>query len=212
MTIQGDPIPLSYYQSTDVVALARDLLGKSLFTLKDGDLTGGLITEVEAYAGEHDKASHAYKLRRTRRTEVMFQEGGCAYVYLCYGLYPLFNIVTATAGIPHAILIRSIEPQEGIEIMRSRRGHKKILATGPGIMTQALAITLEDSGQRLDSNTVWLEDRGLTPQEDEVIATPRIGIAYAEECAAYPWRFQLRAHLTYIKASNGQKRVSSHYA
>ena len=101
-------IPLSFYQSDDVVFLARSLLGKSLLTFLDGKLTGGIITETEAYAGINDKASHAYGGRKTKRTEVMYREGGVCYVYLCYGIHYLFNVVTGKKDVPHAVLIRGI--------------------------------------------------------------------------------------------------------
>jgi len=175
---------LAYFQQPDVVELARDLVGKQLFTSVDGELTGGTITETEAYAAPEDKASHAYGNRRTKRTEVMFHTGGKAYVYLCYGIHALFNIVTNVEGVPHAILIRAIEPTHGIEVMERRRGRQP-LASGPGKLTQALGITLEHNGLPLQE-IIWLEE-GNTPAK--VHASPRIGIDYAADWKDRPWRF-----------------------
>ena len=180
------PLPRSTFENPDVVALARDLLGKTLFTNIDGELTGGVITETEAYRAPEDKASHAYNGRRTPRTEVMFGPGGHAYVYLCYGIHHLFNIVTNVAGVPHAILIRAIEPTDGLEVIQQRRGGK-LTTTGPGTVSQALGITTALSGTRLDGDTIWIADSGHHPHGVE--AGPRIGIDYAAEWAAMPWRF-----------------------
>jgi DNA-3-methyladenine glycosylase len=189
------PLPLTYYQKPDVVALSRDLLGKYLFTRIDGVLTGGIITETEAYAGPEDKASHAYGNRRTKRTEVMFHAGGKAYVYLCYGMHTLFNVVTNVEGIPHAILVRAIQPIEGLETMLQRRGKARpspALTTGPGIVCQALGITLTHNGLLLNSETLWIEKRPIKKSNYIITASPRIGVDYAQEHAALPWRFQLR--------------------
>src|SRR3982750_593315 len=119
-------IPKSFYLRHDVVSISKELLGKYLFTKIEGTVTAGIITETEAYAGQIDKASHAYNNRRTARTEVMFSEGGVAYVYLCYGIHHLFNIVTNMADVPHAVLVRAVEPLEGIKYMLQRRGKKEL--------------------------------------------------------------------------------------
>jgi DNA-3-methyladenine glycosylase len=189
-------IPLSYYRQKDVVAISRDLLGKYLFTNIDGKgITGGIIVETEAYAGAIDKASHAHGNRRTKRTEVMFGEGGVSYVYLIYGFHNMFNIITNEAGTPHAILVRAIEPTDGIEIMLRRRGMAKAerkLTGGPGVLCEALGITRDHNGLPLDGDVVWLEDRGLTFPKKQIIASPRVGIAYAEEDAHHPWRFRVK--------------------
>lgn len=154
----------------------------------DGNLTGGMIIEVEAYKGAEDKACHAYKNRRTKRTEAMFASGGHAYVYFCYGIHHLFNIVTHKENTPHAILIRALKPTHGIETMIKRR-KKKNLTDGPATLTQALGIHTSHTGLSLTSNEIWLEDRGITIPKNQIIATPRIGIDYAEEDRMLPYRF-----------------------
>lgn len=191
-------IPLEFYLSDDVVGLSRSLLGSYLFTCLEGVLTGGKITETEAYKGPEDKASHAYRNRRTPRTEVMFHKGGICYVYLCYGMHNLLNIVTNQEGIPHAILIRAIDPVVGIETMMERR--KKNLLTpsltlGPGSVAQALGIDRKFNGISLDSSLIWLEKKDPSPSEQEITCGPRVGIDYAQEHALLPWRFRLKGRL-----------------
>jgi len=181
-----------FYLQDDVVGVAKDLLGKFLFTRIDGALTGGIITETEAYAGESDRASHAWNGRRTARTEVMYGEGGVAYVYLCYGIHSLFNIVTNACGIPHAVLIRGIYPVEGLPVMCERTGKKKLSllsGTGPGRVSRILGIHFSHTGTMLTGDMIWLEDRGVIVGEDDVKATARIGVEYAGEDALLPYRF-----------------------
>lgn len=178
------------FRNPDVVEAAKNLLGLSLFTHIDGHLTGGVITETEAYAGVNDKASHAYGGRRTARTEVMYQQGGVAYVYLCYGIHALFNVVTGESGVPHAVLIRAIQPTHGIDIMMERRRKTRLdrtLANGPGALAAALGITVAYTGTPLDSASLWIANLGFKINEFET--TPRIGIDYAEECIDLPYRF-----------------------
>lgn len=185
-------LPLSYYQTDDVVGLSRDFLGKVLCTHIGDQLTSGIITETEAYRGPDDRASHAFGGRRTARTEVMYSPGGVAYVYLCYGIHHLFNIVTSRASTPHAILIRSIAPLEGLQAMQKRRQKKAWspkMTQGPGSLAQALGITTQHTGISLSESTIWLEDRRLAVPAGAITATPRIGIDYAGEDAALPWRF-----------------------
>lgn len=195
-------IPLSFYKQTDVVHIARSLLGKSLFTESKGVVTGGIITETEAYAGITDKASHAFGGRLTERTQIMYREGGCAYVYLCYGIHSLFNIVTNVEGIPHAILIRGIFPTVGLDLMLERRQMKRAGADfckGPGKVSKALGIHYSHTGQLLSSSVVnneefkiWIEDNDRSLKDDEIISSPRIGVDYAEEDALLPYRFELK--------------------
>jgi DNA-3-methyladenine glycosylase len=185
-------LPKSFYKHHDVVTLAKKLLGKRLCTTTDGKFTSGIITETEAYAGETDKASHAFGGRKTERTKIMFEEGGTAYVYLCYGIHHLFNIVTNKKGIPHAILIRAIQPENGIEIMMDRRKKYKIDKTfsgGPGTVSQVLGIHVKHSGKSLLENEIWVEETGIKIPEKEIIAGPRIGVDYAGEDAKLPYRF-----------------------
>lgn len=192
------PIPREFYTRPDTVLIARELLGKVLYTSFDNDITAGIIIETEAYAGAIDKASHAWNNRRTARTEVMYQEGGLAYVYLCYGIHSLFNIVTSKQNDPQAVLIRGIKPLIGIEIMKYRKG-KSVLnhrdGIGPGNVTKLLGINVSQTGFSLYSVTylemgIWLQDEGISAPEVEVMVGPRIGIDYAEEDALLPFRFQ----------------------
>lgn len=188
-------LPHSFYLSHDVVELSRQLLGKYLFTYVDGLFTGGYIVETEAYNGVIDKASHAFGNRRTARTETMFAEGGRAYVYLCYGIHEMFNVVTASEGTPHAILIRAIVPTEGIEIMQGRRNMpvlKPNITAGPGSVAKALGINRKLNSVFLTGDAIWLEDRGLTFTDEEVYAGPRIGVAYAGDDAFLPYRFYVK--------------------
>ena len=178
----------------DVVGIARELLGKVVCTRIDGRLTTALITETEAYAGVADKASHAYGDRRTKRTEPMYSAGGLAYVYLCYGIHHLFNVVTNRNGIPHAILIRSGKPLSGSSLMLERRQKTDVdkrLLGGPGSFAQALGIRTSDTGADLSGSRIWIEDPGLETPDGNITAGPRVGIDYAEEDAQRPYRFRL---------------------
>ncbi len=188
------PLPKSYYIDHDVISISQDLLGKAVYTCLDGVITAGIIVETEAYRAPEDRASHAYGNRRTARNTVMFNEGGVAYVYLCYGLHYLLNIVTATSDVPHAILIRAIEPLEGLETMIFRRKKKKLdrsLTNGPGSVSQALGIDLSFNGEALEGPRIWIaENRIVKPSE--IISGPRVGIDYAGEDAKLPWRFRVK--------------------
>lgn len=188
-------INLDYFLNPDVVFLARDLLGKYVFTQIDGQVAGGYITETEAYKGFTDRGSHAFGGRRTKRNEMMYAEGGRAYVYLCYGMHHMLNFVTNVEGVPDAVLIRGIRPTHGEELMLKRTGKKQSgasLTDGPGKVCKALGITLTENGILLNSNTLWVEDRGKKFSDDEVIIGPRVGIDYAGEDAKLPWRFRVR--------------------
>ena len=184
-----------YYRDDDVVALARDLLGKVLCTCIEGTLTSATITETEAYRGPGDRASHAWNNRRTRRTEPIFAAGGLAYVYLCYGIHHLFNVVTGPAETPHAVLVRAGQPLQGKEVIRSRRGEgvpERRLLSGPGSLGKGLGITTDLTGADLQGGTVWIEERGVSIPDTAVDIGPRVGIDYAGEDAALPWRFIAR--------------------
>ncbi len=188
-------LPLDYYRHKDVLFLSQDLLGKYLLTQIDSVLTGGMIIETEAYRGPEDRASHAYGNRRTKRTETMYQEGGVSYVYQCYGLHFLFNIVTNVKDVPHAILIRAIQPEIGIEDMLRRRRKKVVdgtLTSGPATMAQALGIEKKHNGLMLDGDMIWLEDRGVIVSKEDIIAGPRVGVDYAGDDALQPWRFRIK--------------------
>ncbi|MBK8556568.1 MAG: DNA-3-methyladenine glycosylase [Lewinellaceae bacterium] len=192
----------AFYQQTDVVALAQALLGKVLVTNIDGVQTAGIISETEAYRAPDDRASHAWNNRRTKRTETMFQAGGCAYIYLCYGIHHLFNVVTAPEDTAHAVLVRAIEPLEGLDVMLERRGGaakytgKKIrqLCSGPGALSQALGLTTVLDGQSLiiPDSPVWIEDRAIAISAPDIATGPRIGVSYAGVSATWPWRFWIK--------------------
>lgn len=185
-------LPLSYYTNQDVIFLAQNLLGKVLFTEINGEITARIIVETEAYSGIQDKASHAYGGRRTDRTETLYSPGGVSYVYLCYGIHHLFNVVTSVENDPHAVLIRAVEPLIGKEIMESRRKMpttKAAISSGPGSAAKALGIDKSFNKKDLDGNEIWIEDHGITYNPDEIATGPRIGVAYAQEDALLPWRF-----------------------
>lgn len=188
-------IPLSFYRSDNVLEIAKTLLGKIIFTNWESKKTAARIVEVEAYNGITDKASHAWNGRRTDRTEIMYQNGGVAYVYLCYGIHHLFNVVTNGDGIPHAVLIRAGEPVEGVATMLKRTGKKKAdytLTRGPGNLTKALGIETGHSGFSLTSRQLWLADDGLGYKKGAIACSPRIGVDYAGEDALLPYRFYVR--------------------
>jgi DNA-3-methyladenine glycosylase len=173
-----------------VVQLAQELIGCELFTRVDGVLTSGLITETEAYAGQGDKACHAHLGRFTKRTSVMYEPGGIAYIYLCYGIHHLFNIVTNTKGNADAILIRAIAPTSGIDIMLSRRGKLKVnktLTSGPGNVSKALGLDKTHNAMSVCGDTIWVQQSSSSAID--IVKTTRIGIDYAGEDALLPWRF-----------------------
>lgn len=187
-----------FYLRPDVVSIARELIGKTLITNIDGKFCEAMITETEAYAGVTDKASHAYGGRCTPRTSIMYLKGGHAYVYLCYGLYHLFNVVTHEKGIPHAVLIRAAQPLEGNDTMLSRRGFSKIkpaLTSGPGALAKAMGIHTCYSGISLLGKTIWLRDAGIHIPENQITSTPRIGVEYAQDDALLPYRFYLKNNI-----------------
>ena len=188
-------VPVEFYVREDVVQISQDLLGKVLCTHIDGQVTKAIIIETEAYAGTTDKASHAHGGRRTKRTEPLYAQGGTAYVYLCYGIHHLFNVVTNEIDTPHAILIRAGEPLEGSELMRKRRKKQiidKSLLAGPGTLAQALGITTGLTGTSLLEDRIWIEDQQNIINPKSVIAGPRVGIDYAEEDAQLPYRFRVK--------------------
>jgi DNA-3-methyladenine glycosylase len=196
--VQEARLPQSFYEGEDVVALSRRLIGKLLCSRIDGYVCKAIIIETEAYAGETDRASHAYGGRRTARTETIYAAGGRAYIYLCYGIHHLFNVVTNKAGVPHAVLVRAVLPHTGVDIMRSRRGRKvrnERLMDGPGKVASGLGITTEQDGISLRSRTLWLEDAGIAVPATSIISGPRVGVDYAGQDAMLPYRFQLAASL-----------------
>lgn len=199
----GPRLPLDFYLSEDVLTLSEKLLGKVLCTKINGTLTSGVIVETEAYKAPKDKASHAYQNKLTDRTKVMFRPGGIAYVYLCYGIHHLFNVVTGPGEKAHAILVRALEPLDGVREMLKRRNMNKAetrLTAGPGSLSAALGISTALSGEPLATkpSKIWLEDRGI--KVGSVIKSPRVGVDYAEECAAWNWRFRVKDNIWTSKA------------
>lgn len=197
-------LPLSYYSNQDVLFLAQDLLGKILFTAINGEITAGIIVETEAYLGVLDKASHAYGGRRTDRTETLYSHGGISYVYLCYGIHHLFNIVTSVKDEPHAVLIRAVEPLIGKDIMEFRRNmpaDKAAISSGPGSVAKALGIDKSFNKKNMDGNEIWIEDHEIQYAPDDIIKAPRIGVAYAQEDALLPWRFFVKGN-KYVSKPN----------
>ncbi|MBP6687445.1 MAG: DNA-3-methyladenine glycosylase [Lacibacter sp.] len=185
-----------FYERDDVKQIAQDLLGKYIITTFDQQTTIGRIVETEAYAGIIDKASHAYNNRRTARTEVMFGAAGVSYVYLCYGIHHLFNVVCNVKDKPDAVLIRGIEPVEGINTMLQRFKKEKAgssIGRGPGNVSKALGISTQHNGLQLQSKQIWLaEDHAST--SFNILTSPRIGVDYAAEHAKWLFRFFIENH------------------
>ena len=190
-------LPLSFYQRTNVLEIAKDLLGKILVTKFDSVTTSARIIECEAYAGVIDKASHAVAGRRTARNEIMYGKAGFAYVYLCYGIHHLFNVVTNSEEIPHAVLIRAAEPLKGINKMLERTGKEKLdntLTRGPGNVSKALGIYTTHSGLSLLSKNLFIADDGFVYSKKEILTSPRIGVDYAGNHALLPYRFYIKGN------------------
>jgi DNA-3-methyladenine glycosylase len=187
-------LPREFYTRSNVITVARELLGKLLVVpASKSSRVSGKIVEVEAYRGPHDRAAHSYGGRRTKRTETMYGIGGTAYVFFVYGMYYQFNVVSGAAETPHAVLIRAVEPVEGIELMRKRRHGQPDhnLTNGPGKLCIALGIDRQLDAADLLGDKVWLEDGKKLPRS-QVAVGPRIGIDYAEEWKDKPWRFWLK--------------------
>lgn len=187
-----------FYLRNNVLQIAHELMGKFLVTNINGQLTSGMIIEAEAYNGVIDKASHAYGGRRTKRNEIMYANGGTAYVYLCYGIHHLFNVVTNKKDIPHAILIRGVVPVDGIDTILERRKHdtvNNITTNGPGTLSTALGIKTLHSGISLSGNVIWIEDRGIEFHKKDILTSPRIGVDYAGKDALLPYRYRLKEQI-----------------
>lgn len=195
-------LTVDFYQRANVLQIAKELLGKILVTNWNGpdgyrEETSGRIVEVEAYNGVIDKASHASGGRRTNRNEIMYTDGGVAYVYLCYGIHHLFNVVTNKKETPHAILIRALEPLTGVDVMLERTGKKQLdvsLTRGPGNVSKALGILTKHTGESLMSNTLFIAEDDFVLQKKALASSPRIGVDYAGEDAKLPYRFFIKGN------------------
>lgn len=184
-----------FYRQTDPVTIAKSLLGKVLCTHLSGVFTSGIIVETEAYNGSFDKACHSHIHGNTNRTKIMFGDAGYAYVYLCYGIHHLFNVVTNVEGNADAVLIRAIEPLDGLDEILFRRNKTKLersVGGGPGIASQALGISTQHYGWNLLENEIWIEDRGISVPDNKILHSPRVGVDYAREHAKLPWRFRIK--------------------
>lgn len=185
-------LPKEFYRSSDTIAIAKKLLGKLLVTNFNGQYTSGIITETEAYCGIEDRGCHAYNTRFTKRTSIMYEAGGVSYVYVCYGIHYLFNVVTHIENEPHAILIKAIQPVDGIEIMLERTGKHNFtpqLAAGPGLVTLCLGIDLHHNGIDLTSDEIYIEN--YKSNSFEIRESARVGMNFEGPYKTIPWRFRI---------------------
>jgi DNA-3-methyladenine glycosylase len=198
-------VPLSFYNRKDVVKIAKELLGKIIVTCFDRQITSGRIVETEAYAGIVDKASHSFAGKRTARNEHMYSAAGTAYIYICYGMHQMMNIVTNAKEIPDAVLIRAIEPLEGIDIMLKRTGKKtldKTLTRGPGNVGKALGIFKHHSGLYLLDDQIYVLDDSKKIPDEEIGISKRIGVESAGEDGLLPYRFYVKGN-KYVSGFKG---------
>ena len=207
----GDKLDREFYMGDDTISIARQLLGKLIVVPNEnGERISGMIVETEAYLGEADRAAHSYGGRRTPRNEVMYGLAGYAYVFFVYGMYYQFNVVCGPINTPHAILIRAVEPVEGIETMRERRGPMKDgnLASGPGKLCIAFGINRGFNGEDLLGDRLWLEDYRKF-SNNEIAVGKRIGIDYAGEDADKPWRFWVKGNpiVSKVRTGSGSDRI-----
>ena len=198
-------LPREFYLRP-AVEVAPALLGKLLVHRSRSGLAAGMITEVEAYAGPEDDGAHSYGGRLTERTKIQYGPGGFAYVFGIYGMHWCFNAVTAGPGKPEVVLVRALEPVQGLELMRLRRGTEKAenLCTGPGKLCQALGITKAQYGLDLCDSPLTIEEYQEIPSA-HIALSPRVNIDYAETCRDNLWRF-------YIKDSRYVSKVPKRYA
>ena len=190
----SNKLNLSFYLNQNSLEISKQLLGKILVTNFNNTITSGIIVETEAYVGLDDRASHVYNNKRTKRTEAMYMQGGVCYVYLCYGMYHLLNVVTNKNEVPHAVLIRAIEPVQGTDIMCIRRKMKTLipnLTNGPGKLSIALGINKKINKQSLMSDTIWIQDDGRQYNKKDILSSQRIGVDYAGRDAKLPYRFYI---------------------
>ncbi len=202
--MKHNKLPISFYKRKDVVIVARELIGKVVVTNLDGLITSGRIVETEAYVAHIDKASHSFGGRRTAKNEHMYATAGTAYVYICYGMHQMLNVVTNDKDIPDAVLIRAIEPLEGIDIMLKRTGKPKMdftLTRGPGNVGKALGIFKKHSGSHLLDEEIYLADDGFKTKDNEIGISKRIGVESAFPDSELPYRFYLKGN-KYVSGKN----------
>jgi DNA-3-methyladenine glycosylase len=190
-------LPIEFYESGDVVKIAKDLLGKIIITKFEGLITSAIIVETEAYVGLIDKASHSYNGKRTARNEHMYAAAGTSYVYICYGMHHLFNVVSNKKNIPDVVLIRAVAPLQGIAIMLQRTGKLKLdntLTKGPGNTGRALGISKHHSGLNLTGSKIFICDKGIVFNDSKIGVSKRIGVESAGAAALYPYRFFVKGN------------------
>ena len=191
-------LPIEFYLRKNVVSIAKDLLGKILCVKIENKILSGIIIETEAYSFK-ERGSHAYN-GMTKRNEVMFKDGGIAYVYLCYGIHEMFNVVTNVKGKAEAVLIRALEPYSGLDAIEQVKGKsRKNILGGPGKLTKALGIDRTLNGIELTGNKLWIEDGNIKLRKKDIEASKRIGIDYAGVDALLPWRFTIKNLEDYLK-------------
>lgn len=192
------PLPKSFYEHEDIFGIAKTLLGKKLCTLIDNKYCSGFIVETEAYKAPEDKASHAYQNKLTPRTKTMFSPPGTGYIYIIYGTFHLFNVITAPKGIAHCILIRAIEPLEGVDVMMKRRAMEtktKNLTNGPGKFSIAMGIHKQFDGTNLTvKEGIWIEEGRSQIDEENILVGPRVGMSTAEEASNLPYRYRIKGN------------------
>jgi DNA-3-methyladenine glycosylase len=193
----GKKLPLEFFRNGDVVGIARNLLGKTLYCFVDGQLCGGTIIETEAYRGPEDRGSHAYGGKRTPRNETMYGAGGLVYMYICYGIHDMLNIVTGEEGTSHALLIRAIEPTVGIDVMRIRRGifdKDTRLCQGPGALAKAMGLTKLHNSILITGEQIWIEESEISYSDEQIVAAPRVGMNFDGPYKTIPWRFYVKGN------------------
>lgn len=189
-------LPADFYLREDPCIISKELLGKTLFSRVDDQLCCGIIVETEAYMGPVDRGSHAWNLKRTPRNEIMYSTGGVVYMYICYGIHDMLNVVTGPAETPHAVLIRAVEPLSGIEIMRERRGviiNDFRLCQGPGALAKAFGLQKIHNGLSLQHDTIWIEE-GAAVEESRIVTASRVGLNIEEPYKSIPWRYYIKGN------------------
>lgn len=190
-------LSVEFYKRNDVILIAKELIGKIIITCFNNQITSGRIVETEAYIGLTDKASHSFGGKRTARNEYMYAAGGTAYVYICYGMHNLFNVVTNKKDIPDAVLIRAVEPLKGIDIMLERTGKLKpdnTLTKGPGNAAKALGISKIHSGINLRKQDICIVDDGSIIKPALIAASRRIGVESSGDASLKPYRFYVKGN------------------